>query len=191
MKNTDILSRINALLSHKVKLEQQTLENGTVVEADSFAVGESIFAIDGDNKEPLEVGEYVMADGTKLYVTEIGVIGELASPETEIVEEELATEKVEETEIETVVEELAEVPPTIEEVIAKVMEAVQPKIDELQAKIDELTGGQTEMKETLSSVSATKATIHKPREKVKMSEVKVAPNKSATEARIMAMLSGN
>lgn len=191
MKNTDILSRINALLSKKIELEQQTLENGTVVEADSFAVGEPIFAIDGDNKTPLEIGEYVMADGTKLYVTEIGVIGELASASTEIVEEELSTEVVEETVTETIVEELAEVPPTIEEVIAKVMEAVQPKIDELQAMIDVLAGGQTEMKETLSSVSATKPTIHKPREKVKMSEVKVAPNTSATQARVFAMLSGN
>mgnify|MGYP000911642815 CR=1 FL=1 len=189
MKNTDILSRINALLSHKVKLEQQTLENGTVVEADSFAVGEAIFAIDGENKEPLEVGEYVMADGTKLYVTEIGKIGELASSETEIVEEELSVDPEVETEVEPVVEDLAEVPPTIEEVIAMVMEAMQPKLDELQTKIDELTGGQTEMKATLSTVSATKATIHKPKEKLKMSEVKVATNKSATEARIMAMLS--
>jgi hypothetical protein len=189
MKNTDILSRINALLSIKVKLEQQVLENGTVVEADSFEVGQPIFAIDGDTKNPLEIGEYVMADGTKLYVTEIGVIGELEAAENEAVEEELSTEVVEETATETVVEELAEVPPTIEEVILKVMEALQPKIDELQAKIDELMGGQTEMKATLSSVSATKPTIHKPSEKVKMSEVKVAPNKSATEARIMAMLS--
>jgi len=189
MKNTDILSRINALLSIKVKLEQQTLENGTVVEADTFEIGQPIFAIDGDTKLPLEIGEYVMADGTKLYVTEIGIIGELASPETEIVEEELSVDPVVETEAETVVEELAEVPPTIEEVIAKVMEALQPKIDELQAKIDDLMGGQTEMKATLSSVSATKATVHKPSEKVKMSNAKIAPNKSATEARIMAMLS--
>jgi len=188
MKNTDILSRINALLSKKVELEQQTLENGTIVEADSFAVGEAIFAIDGDNKSPLEIGEYVMADGTKLYVTEIGIIGEVEALKYEEKEEELSTEKVEETS-ETIVEELAEVPPTIEEVIAKVMEAVQPKIDELQAKIDELMGGQTAMKETLSSVSATKPTIHKPKERVKLSEVKVANNTSATEARIMALLS--
>lgn len=191
MKNTDILSRINALLSKKVELEQITLENGTVVEADSFAVGEPIFAIDGENKTPLEIGEYILADGTKLYVTEIGVIGELATASTEVVEKELSIEPEVETEAEPVVEELAKVPPTIEEVILKVMEAVQPKLDELQAKIDLLTGGQTEMKETLSTVSATKATIHKPREKVKMSDVKVAPNTSATQARIFAMLSGN
>ena len=186
MKNTDILSRINALLSHKVKLEQQTLENGTVVEADSFAVGEAIFAIDGDNKEPLEVGEYIMADGTKLYVTEIGKIGEveaLTDDEKEVVEEEMSAE----TETETVVEELAEVPPTIEEVITKVMEAVQPKLDELQAKIDELTGGQTEMKATLSSVSATKPLTHKPNE-TKLSKVSKTNAYMSAEELIYAKL---
>jgi hypothetical protein len=185
MKNTDILSRINALLSLKVKLEQQTLENGTVVEADSFAVGQPIFAIDGENKEPLVIGEYLMADGSTLYVTEVGVIGEIASAQTEVVEEELEIEKPKDV-------EMAEVPPTLEEIIQAVVDAVQPKIDELQAKIDALTGSQTEMKETLSSVSAKKPTTHKPIEnKLNMSEVKVANNTSPTEARIFAMLSGN
>ncbi len=192
MKNTDILSRINALLSKKVELEQMTLENGTVVESDSFAVGEPIFAIDGETKTPLEVGEYVMADGAKLYVTEIGIIGEveaLTYDEKEVVEEELTTEVVEETTEETVVKELAEVPQTIEEVITKVMEAIQPKIDDLQAKLDEVITAHSNMKETLSTVSATKPTTHRPKEKVKMSEVKVATNTSATQARIFAMLS--
>lgn len=164
MKNTDILSRINALLSKKIELEQQTLENGTVVEADSFAVGEPIFAIDGETKTPLEVGEYIMADGTKLYVTEIGVIGELATAETEIVEEEMSTETATETETQTVVEELAEVPPTIEEIVMACVDALKPKMDEMQSQIDMLTGSQTEMKATLSSVSANKPTTHKPNE---------------------------
>lgn len=165
-----------------------TLENGTVVESDTFAVGEPIFAIDGESKTPLEIGEYVMADGTKLYVTEIGKIGELETASSEVVEEELATEVVE-TVTETVVEELAEVPPTIEEVIAKVMEAMQPKIDELQAKLDEVITAHSNMKETLSKVSATKPTTHKPFEKIKMSEVKTPKNVSSTEARIFARLS--
>jgi hypothetical protein len=186
MKNTDLLNRITALLNIKVKLEQQTLENGTVVESDSFSVGDPIFAINGEVKEPLEIGEYVMADGSKLYVTEIGIIGEVASQETEIVEEELSTE----TETETEVKELADVPPTIEEVIALVMEAVQPKIDELQAKLDALSGMQTEMKATLSSVSATKPTTHKPTEKVvNLGKQNTKANVSGTESRIMAMLS--
>jgi hypothetical protein len=190
MKNTDLLNRITALLNIKVKLEQQTLENGTVVESDSFSVGDPIFAINGEVKEPLEIGEYVMADGSKLYVTEIGIIGEVEAlkeiEEKEVVEEELSVETVEEV----VVEELAEVPPTIEEVIALVMEAVQPKIDELQAKLDALSGMQTEMKATLSSVSATKPTTHKPTEKtVNLGKQNTKANVSGTESRIMAMLS--
>jgi hypothetical protein len=187
MKNTDILSRINALLSKKVELEQMTLENGTVVEADSFAVGEPIFAIDGENKTPLEIGEYIMADGTKLYVTEIGVIGELATTETEIVEEELSIEPEVETEAEPVVEELAEVPPTIEEVIAKVMEAMQPKIDELQAKLDEVITAHSNMKETLSSVSAKKPLTHKPNE-TKLSKVSKTNAYMSAEELIYAKL---
>jgi len=184
MKNTDILSRINALLSKKVELEQQTLENGTVVEADSFAVGQPIFAIDGETKTPLEIGEYVLADGTKLYVTEIGVIGELASASTEVVEEEMSSETIEETPI---VEELAEVPATLEEILQAVADAIQPKLDELQAKIDELTGGQTAMKETLSSVSANKPTTHKPNE-TKLSGIFKKEAQMSVEERIFAQL---
>jgi len=185
MKNTDILSRINALLSKKVELEQMTLDNGTVVEADSFAVGEPIFAIDGETKTPLEIGDYLMADGTTLSVTEIGIIGELATAQAETVVEAEAETLAEET-VETVVEELADVPPTIEEVIAKVMEAVQPKLDELQSMIDMLTGNQTEMKETLSSVSANKPTTHKPNE-TKLSGLK-RPNQMSAEERIFTQL---
>ena len=179
MKNTEILNRINALLSRKVKLEQQTLENGTVVEADSFAVGQPIFAIDGESKEPLGVGEYIMADGSKLYVTEIGVIGEIASAETEEVE---AGKKKE--------VEMADVPATLEEILTAVVDAMQPKLDDLQAKIDALTGGQTEMKATLSKTVAKKPLTHKPVEaKVVLNKMNAPINSSNTEAMIMARLS--
>ena len=181
MKNTEILSKINALLNRKVKLEQQTLENGTVVEADSFAVGQPIFAIDGETKEPLGVGEYIMADGSKLYVTEIGVIGEIASAQTEEVE---AGKKKE--------VEMADVPATLEEILTAVVDAIQPKLDDLQAKIDALTGGQTEMKATLSKTTAKKPLTHKPNEtKVVLNKMNAPINSSSTEAMIMARLSKN
>ena len=177
MRNTEILSRINALLNRKVKLEQQTLENGTVVEADSFAVGQPIFAIDGENKTPLEIGEYTMGDGSILYVTEIGVIGEIASVQTEEAEEEVA---------------MAEVPATLEEILTAVVDAIQPKLDDLQAKIDALSGGQTEMKATLSKATAKKPLTHKPSEpKTILSKINSPVNTSNTEAMIMAKLSRN
>jgi ElaB/YqjD/DUF883 family membrane-anchored ribosome-binding protein len=197
MKNTEILSRINALLRRNVKLEQQTLDNGTVIEADSFEVGMPVFAIDGENKTPLEVGSYLMADGTTLEVYEIGMIGELATPAAEAEEVEMSTEPEEETTEEAPAEEVAPeteveleaVPATLEEILTKVMEALEPKMEELKAKIDALGAYQTEMKATLSSVSK-KATVHKPADtKVNLGKANTGKNISNTEARIMAALS--
>ena len=197
MKNTEILSRINALLRRNVKLEQQTLDNGTVIEADSFEVGMPVFAIDGENKTPLEIGSYLLADGTTLEVYEIGMIGELASPSAEAEETEMSAEPEEETKEEAPAEEVAPeteveleaAPITLEEILTKVMEALEPKMEELKAKIDALSGSQTEMKETLSSVSK-KATVHKPADsKVNLGKANTGKNISSTEARIMAALS--
>lgn len=197
MKNTEILSRINALLRRNVKLEQQTLDNGTVIEADSFEVGQPIFAIDGENKTPLEIGSYLLADGNTLEVYEIGIIGEIASPAAEVEEEELSAEPEEETTEEAPAEEVAPeteveleaAPVTLEEILTKVMEALEPKMEELKAKIDALSGSQTEMKATLSSVSK-KATVHKPADsKVNLGKANTGKNISSTEARIMAALS--
>ena len=197
MKNTEILSRINALLRRNVKLEQQTLDNGTVIEADSFEVGMPVFAIDGENKTPLEVGSYLMADGTTLEVYEIGMIGELALSTKEVEETEMSAEPLDETTEETPAEEVAPeteveleaVPATLEEILTKVMEALEPKMEELKAKIDALSGSQTEMKATLSSVSK-KATVHKPADtKVNLGKANTGKNISNTEARIMAALS--
>jgi len=197
MKNTEILSRINALLRRNVKLEQQTLDNGTVIEADSFEVGMPVFAIDGENKTPLEIGSYLMADGTTLEVYEIGMIGELASPAAEAEETEMSAEPEEETKEEAPAEEVAPeteveleaAPVTLEEILTKVMEALEPKMEELKSKMDALGAYQTEMKATLSSVSK-KATVHKPADtKVNLGKANTGKNISNTEARIMAALS--
>ena len=177
MKNTEILNRINALLNRKVKLEQMTLENGTVIEAEVFEVGQPIFAIDGENKTPLEVGEYIMADGSTLYVTEVGVIGEIKMADAEEVEAKKKKEVA-----------MADVPATLEEILTAVVDAIQPKLDELQAKIDALAGGQVEMKETLSKTIARKPLTHKPTE---LKKQKLELKSNDVQARIFAQLSLN
>lgn len=175
MKNTEILGRINALLNRRVKLEQQALENGTIIEAEVFEVGQPVFSVDGENKTPLAIGEYVMVDGSTLYVTEEGIIGEIAPAQAESVEEEVA---------------MAEVPATLEEILTAVVDAIQPKLDEMQAKIDALSGTATEMKATLSKATAKRPTTHKPTEaKVQFSKMTSNINTSNTEALIMARLS--
>lgn len=191
MKNTDILNRIMTMLSSKVELKQMTLEDGSKIECGTYEVGSDVFLIDGEEKKPLEVGEYTLEDGSKLYVTETGKIGEIASAETEVVEEEMA-------EVEAVCEpkdeeKMAEVPATLEEIVKSVMDAVMPIINDLQAKVEAISGIETEMKEvkeTLSSKIVSKPTTHKPVEsKTNLSNLNVAPNTSATQARIYAMLS--
>ena len=169
MKNTDILNRIMTMLSTKVELKQMTLEDGSIIECGSYEVGSDVFKIDGEEKEPLEVGEYTLEDGSKLYVTETGKIGEIASAETEVVEEEMA-------EVEAVCEpkdeeKMAEVPATLEEIVQSVMDAVMPLINDLQAKVEAMSGVETEMKEvkeTLSSKIVSKPTTHKPVEKTEL-----------------------
>ena len=160
MKNTEILRRVNALLNRNVKLEQATLDNGTVIEFDSLTAGSPIFAINGENKDPLEVGTYTLADGTIIEVAEIGAIAEVKMPEAEA-EVEAKNDKKEK-------KEMAEVPATLEEILTAVVDAIQPKLDDLQAKIDALSGTATEMKETLSTQKARKPLTHKPVEKVEL-----------------------
>ena len=184
MKNTDILNRINALLAKKVKLASETLADGSVIEADAFEVGADIFLVDGGNKKPLAVGEYILANGDVLSILEVGKIGEISNSASEVIEEVDAKEELAE---EPIVEEekMADVPSTLEEVLAAVMESIKPMIDDLQAKIDAMAEAHSNMKEKLSATVVSKTT-HKPSNgKVALSNV----NKSSTEARIMAMLS--
>ena len=67
-----------------VKLEDMQLEDGTVISAESFEPGQSVFIINPDTEEklPLPVGEYMLADGNVLEVAEEGIIGEIKAPET-------------------------------------------------------------------------------------------------------------
>lgn len=173
MNKQTILSRINALLSAPVKLAQMTLDNGTVIEADSFTVGAEVYAIDGENKTPLEVGSYILEDGTNLEVTEMGIIGEVASQPTEDTAEMKA-------EMESQKEEA---------LIMKIAESFKPTFDAMNEKIENLSKVNAELKATLSKVSAPK-TVVAPTEpkKVNFSAVNTKENLSNTEARIMALL---
>ena len=110
-------------LSEEVKLAQQTLENGTVVEAEAFEAGKEIFIVTDDEKVAVPVGEYQMEDGRILVVAEEGLIAEIKAEEEEEVEEVEAKE--EEEEMYATKTELAEVKEMIEEIKAM----LEPKED--------------------------------------------------------------
>ena len=136
MNTNDMISKIKEVLnlSEEVKLEQQALENGTVLEAEAFEAGKEIFIVTEDEKVAVPVGEYQLEDGRILVVAEEGLIAEIkteeAEEETEEVEEVEASEDVElEEEKEEMKyatkEELAEVKSMLEEIKAM----LEPKED--------------------------------------------------------------
>lgn len=124
MNTNDMISKIKEVvgLSEEVKLEQQALENGTVIEADSFEAGSEVFIVTEDEKVALPVGEYQLEDGRMLVVAEEGLISEMKEAGEEEVEEEVEEVEAQEEEKEEMgyatKEELAEVKDMIEEIKA-------------------------------------------------------------------------
>ncbi len=130
MNTNDMISKIKEVvgLSEEVKLEQQTLENGTVLEAESFEAGKEIFIVTEDEKVAVPVGEYEMEDGRILVVAEEGLIAEIKAMEEEVEEVEA---KDEEEEMYATKRELAEVKEMIEEIKAMLEPKEEMNADEM------------------------------------------------------------
>jgi len=65
MKSNNVIEKIKDVLNlnEEVKLEQQALENGTVLEADSFEADSEVFIVTEDERVAVPVGEYQLEDG--------------------------------------------------------------------------------------------------------------------------------
>ena len=72
-----MINKIKTLLDIEVKFETRKLDNGTVVEAESFSQGNEIFIKTEDEKVAMPVGEYTLESGDVLLVKEEGMIAEL------------------------------------------------------------------------------------------------------------------
>ena len=89
-----MLNEIKTLLNIEVKLEEQKLENGTVVSAEAFEKDNEIFIVTDDEKIAMPVGEYLLEDGRLVVVEAEGLIADIR----EVSDEVPAKEEVEETE---------------------------------------------------------------------------------------------
>jgi hypothetical protein len=77
MKSSEMINKIKTLLDIQVKLEERKLENGTVVEAESFEKGREIFIKTDDEKVAMPVGEYILESGELVVVEEEGIIADV------------------------------------------------------------------------------------------------------------------
>ncbi len=175
MKANEILNKIKNIVGEKVELSENkiemsevTLENGTVLVAESFEAGNSIFIKTEDEQIALPVGEYELEDGKILVVVEEGLIDSIkeAAKEEEAVEEELSEESKEVKETELEEEEK-------EEMNYVTKEEFTSAVEEIKAMIDEKLGNKEEMKEEA-----------KVEEKEELSAVAPEPVKHNPEAEV-------
>jgi hypothetical protein len=156
MKANQMLNEIKTLLNIEVKLEEQKLENGTVVSAEAFEKDNEIFIVTDDEKVAMPVGEYLLGDGRLVVVEAEGLIAdvrevsdEVPAKEEEVEETEDLEEEVKEEMSYATKEELAEVKTMVEEIKA-MLEPKEEMSEEVKEEIVE------EVKEELSSVKPIK-----------------------------------
>jgi hypothetical protein len=152
---SNVINQIKTLLGMEVKLAQMALENGTIIEAEVFEAGASVFIVNEEDRIALPVGEYKLEDGMILIVAEEGIIAEIKEVEAPVAEEAPA-----ETEIE-VEQEMSEVkePKRVIESVTK--EMFFAEIESLRKEIEELKLAKVEVKVEEVELSAEPLT-HNP-----------------------------
>lgn len=136
---SNVLNEIKRLLGLEIKLEQTTLDNGTVVEAEMFQAGQQVFIVNGEDRVALPIGEYILENGMVLTVTTEGEIAEI--------KEANAPEEVEQ-EVEAQAEAPAPANATAKKVIestvkeshfsAEEVEALKTEIENLKTQLEEM-----------------------------------------------------
>ena len=180
MKATEIFQKFFAELSavetSGVELAQAKLDNGTVLEAESFEAGQPIFIVSEEDRIAVPVGEYQMEDGRILVVAEEGVIGEI---------KEAAVEEEEAPSVEIEVE--AAIEPTMEE---KIKEMVMPLIEEMRAEMSAIKEEMAKKKQEMSSdMPAAMPIRHNPEAAPAPARVNLAQNAAETSIdRVLARL---
>ena len=141
MKANEILNKIKNIVGEKVNLSEEkiemaeiTLENGTVLVAESFEAGKSVFIKTEDEQIALPVGEYELEGDKILVVTEEGLIDSIKeAAEEEVVEEEELSEEskeVKETELEE--EEKKEMEYVTKEEFTSAVDEIKAMIEKMQ-----------------------------------------------------------
>ena len=188
MKANEILNKIKNIVGEKVNLSEEkiemaeiTLENGTILVAESFEAGKSIFIKTEDEQIALPVGEYELEEGKILVVTEEGLIDSIKeAAEEEVVEEELSEESNDEVETELEEEEKEEMKYVTKEEFASAVEEIKAMIDEKFGDKEEMKEEVIEEKEELSAV-APEPVKHNPEAEVDNKiNFKIAENRIKT-----------
>jgi len=131
MSKTKVINDIKTLLGLEVKLEQMKLDNGTIIEAETFEPNQEVFIVTEEERVALPIGEYILEDGKVLAVAEEGIIAEVKEKEAE-------EEKPQEEEA-PIEEEMSDEAPSPKKIVKSVSEEMFfSEIEKLKNEIAEL-----------------------------------------------------
>ena len=169
---SNVINQIKTLLGMEVKLAQMALENGTIIEAEVFEAGQSVFIVNEEDRIALPVGEYKLEDGMILIVAEEGIIAEIKEVEVEVEEPET------EVEVEQEMSETATPKKVIESIVkeshfskeSEDIESLKKEVEMLKKEVEELKGKKVEKEEVEKTEMSAQPLTHNPEAK---SEVKL------------------
>jgi len=193
MKATEILKNIKTFLGEetlekvKVELAQAKLENGTIVESESFKAGDEIFIITDDEKVAMPVGEYMMEDGKLLVVEEEGIIADYRVVSDDVPQKEDQIEEKEELDEEAAVYDWAG--------MEKRIKNLEDAIADLKSKMGEkedFEKVEEKVKQELSKAPAAEPISHNPEMEDKKINLKYAQNRKQTSLdRVLSKMYNN
>ena len=193
MKATEILKNIKTFLGEeiqeevKVELAQAKLENGTIVESESFKAGDEIFIITDDEKVARPVGEYMMEDGKLLVVEEEGIIADYRVVSDDVPQKEDQIEEKEELDEEAAVYDWAG--------MEKRIKNLEDAIADLKSKMGEkedFEKVEEKVKQELSKAPAAEPISHNPEMEDKKINLKYAQNRKQTSLdRVLSKMYNN
>ena len=152
---SNVLTEIKRLLGMEIQLEQMTLDNGTVIEAEMFEAGQPVFIVNGEDRVALPVGEYILDNGMILVVAVEGEIAEI---------KEAAPAQEETPEVEVEVEQAAEptAPKKVIESTVKESHFSKEDVDALKSEIEALKTELASMKEVKEVELSAQPLTHNP-----------------------------
>ena len=186
MNTKETLNKVRVLLGIEVKLEQMTLENGAVLEAEVFEVGAEIFVVADEERVAVPVGEYE-AEGKTIVVAEEGIIGEIkeAGAETEEEEAPATEEVVEEEELSTEATSPKKIVKSIsEEMFFSEIEKLRTEINDLKLSKTEVIDEEVVEEVKLSEVEGISHNPEKVSDKKELNLYSQKGNRSTTRSRI-------
>jgi len=173
---SNVLTEIKRLLGMEIQLEQMTLDNGTVIEAEMFEAGQPVFIVNGEDRVALPVGEYILDNGMILVVAVEGEIAEI---------KEATPTQEEAPEVEVEVEQAAEptAPKKVIESTVRESHFSKEDVDALKSEIESLKTELASMKNVevkeVVELSAQPLT-HNPDAKPNVEKVLFSQNREMT-----------